>query len=66
MTGKDDYVTDGETVVQMSNGHELVRKTEHGCTARPADHLCRQLGSITGSGCMTGEQPKPMAVATIR
>jgi thiamine-phosphate diphosphorylase/hydroxyethylthiazole kinase len=42
MTGVSDYVSDGQRVYKVSNGHSY-------------------LGSITGSGCMTGEADESLS-----
>lgn len=46
-----DYISDGDTVLRVSNGHELVC---HLTLVLRSRVLTAQLGVITGSGCMTG------------
>ena len=46
LTGVSDYISDGDIVLKVSNGHELVS------LAKSLGSF--QLGVITGSGCMTG------------
>lgn len=59
LTGVQDYISDGEVVLRVSNGHELVcvlcfLKSSAGTPHRKPHSLIIQLGVITGSGCMTG------------
>lgn len=46
MTGEVDYISDGEAVYTVRNGHKYVGGVE--------GNADRQLEVITGSGCMTG------------
>ncbi|KAK4686500.1 thiamine-phosphate diphosphorylase / hydroxyethylthiazole kinase, partial [Tremellales sp. Uapishka_1] len=51
LTGETDYVSDGEIVMKMSNGHQLVGASMQRATRRLTSV---QLECITGSGCMLG------------
>ena len=59
MTGVDDYISDGETVLKASNGHHWVSRDELGLLpVSQADLGHVQMGCITGSGCMTGKSDR--------
>ncbi len=55
MTGKHDYISDGDVVIKLSNGHDYVSLKDFPHLTSAFDGICTsQLDSITGSGCMTG------------
>lgn len=48
MTGKDDYVSDGERTVKISNGHPLLGQiTGSGCVTGTAIATCCAVSSMT-------------------
>lgn len=56
LTGKQDWVSDGQTVVRLSNGHEYVSfRRDCDSDFELSSPRPLQLGVITGSGCMTGK-----------